>query len=690
MGGFVCYKSFIFAIMSFVYPGFLFALGALAIPVIIHLFNFRRYKTVLFPNIAFLKEVKERTNAQSQLKRLLVLAARLLALTALVLAFAQPFIPHKDSKVVTGHKAVSIYVDNSFSMSNTNADVPLLELARKKAAEIAAAYSPADQFQLLTNDFEGRHQRLISRDQFLQELDEVRISPAVRNISEVAARQKQALGNDPGALPVRYLLSDFQQSTADFSRMKRDTGIRTYAVWLSGSHHNNLYIDTCWMASPLPLLHQPIRLLVRIVNAGNEEVENSRLTLTLNKEVKSISDLTVKAGGEVVDTLTFNGSVAGWNKAELGITEGGNIDFDNHYFISFRVPDQLKVRCLTGQGNNLFLDAVFANSAFFNYQTLPAGSVPYSELARQDFLILNQLSDISSGMASELHKFLDAGGNVLLIPDPGASKTGYNSFLESVHADVLLDWNKQDKVMSAINAGNTVFREVFTQVPQNMILPVAKGAFTFTQSTATNADWIIQFKDKSAAINQYRVGHGSLFVSAVPFSRDNNDLVSSPFFAPMVFRMCIAREDAQALAYFIGQQGSIELKADAGADLSYRMQGNGDEFIPQQRMADNMLVVTPGAYAKQAGWYDLLSPKKELAAVYALNYDRRESKMDFLTELQLASALEQPDIHLLADAGKNLTAEVRELNLGTTLWKVCICFALIFLAIEVLLLRFLK
>ena len=43
--------------MSFVYPAFLFAASLIAIPVIIHLFNFRRYKTVYFSNVQFLKEV---------------------------------------------------------------------------------------------------------------------------------------------------------------------------------------------------------------------------------------------------------------------------------------------------------------------------------------------------------------------------------------------------------------------------------------------------------------------------------------------------------------------------------------------------------------------------------------------------------------------------------------------------------
>jgi L-asparagine transporter-like permease len=100
--------------MQFLFPGFLLALAALAIPVIIHLFNFRRYKTVYFSNVRFLREVKEETTSRSKLKHLLVLASRLLALAFLVFAFAQPYIPNKHNQVSTGRKYVSVYLDILF------------------------------------------------------------------------------------------------------------------------------------------------------------------------------------------------------------------------------------------------------------------------------------------------------------------------------------------------------------------------------------------------------------------------------------------------------------------------------------------------------------------------------------------------------------------------------------------------
>ena len=142
--------------MLFANPVFLTALAALAIPVIIHLYNFRRYKKVYFTNVRFIAEIRQESKKRSQLKHLLILLMRLLAITALVIAFAQPYLPSVlQKKNITDRQAVSIYIDNSFSMEALATNGKLLDIAKTKAIEIASAYKPSDLFQILTADFEG-------------------------------------------------------------------------------------------------------------------------------------------------------------------------------------------------------------------------------------------------------------------------------------------------------------------------------------------------------------------------------------------------------------------------------------------------------------------------------------------------------------------------------------------------------
>src|SRR5471030_1605067 len=195
--------------MHFLYPAFLFALISLAIPVLIHLFNFRRYQKVYFSNVQFLKEIREQQSSRRNLKERLILAARLLALLFLILAFARPYIPGSHSASTTTLRAISVFVDNSYSMETLNSEGSLLDEAKRRAKEIVSAYSINDRFQLLTQDFEGKHQRLLSRDEFNDAVDAVKISPQSRSLQQIINRQQSLIRTQPGTASI-FILSDFQ------------------------------------------------------------------------------------------------------------------------------------------------------------------------------------------------------------------------------------------------------------------------------------------------------------------------------------------------------------------------------------------------------------------------------------------------------------------------------------------------
>ncbi|MFN5183793.1 MAG: vWA domain-containing protein, partial [Bacteroidota bacterium] len=230
--------------MNFLFPGFLWALFALSVPIIIHLFNFRKYKKVYFTNVRFLKELKQESESRSKLKQYLILISRLLALTALVFAFAQPYLPGSDTAKITGQKAVSVYIDNSFSMEAVSKNGYLLDVAKAKAREIVKSFSATDKFQVITNDFEGKHQRLVNRDEFLQMLDEIKLSPTHRKIHEVFMRQKDLLSQSGCSFQRSYLLSDFQRSFIDEKQLTADSQMVCSLIPLLEKNNsgNNVFI----------------------------------------------------------------------------------------------------------------------------------------------------------------------------------------------------------------------------------------------------------------------------------------------------------------------------------------------------------------------------------------------------------------------------------------------------------------
>ena len=144
--------------MQFLFPAFLWALLALSIPIIIHLFYFRRFKKVYFTNVKYLKEIKEETSNRNKLKNLLILISRCLAVACLVFAFAQPFIP-KGTGIKSGLNYVSVFVDNSFSMSANKSEIPLIDIAKDKARSVVSSYGDEDRFQIFRQQAQLHHFR---------------------------------------------------------------------------------------------------------------------------------------------------------------------------------------------------------------------------------------------------------------------------------------------------------------------------------------------------------------------------------------------------------------------------------------------------------------------------------------------------------------------------------------------------
>ncbi|RZV65434.1 MAG: hypothetical protein EX254_05605, partial [Flavobacteriaceae bacterium] len=113
--------------MQFKHPELLYALLLLLIPIIIHLFQLRRFKETPFTNVAFLKEVTLQTRKSSQLKKWLTLITRLLLLACAVLAFAQPFTSKSDT--FNQERETVLYLDNSFSMQAMGSKGELMKRA---------------------------------------------------------------------------------------------------------------------------------------------------------------------------------------------------------------------------------------------------------------------------------------------------------------------------------------------------------------------------------------------------------------------------------------------------------------------------------------------------------------------------------------------------------------------------------
>ena len=686
--------------MKFVYPAFLFALFTIAIPIIIHLFNFRKFKKVYFTNVRFLKEVKQETQSRSRLRHLLVLLSRILAITALVFAFAQPYIPAENSKLVTGDKAVSIYIDNSFSMEALTTGGTLLDESRKRAKEIVAAYKPTDRFQLLTNDFEGRHQRLVNKEEFLELLDEVKISPAVRAMPEVLSRQNDVLNNSNAKAKRSYLLSDFQRSLSDLDRIKNDTSIAVNLIPVIATEKKNVYIDSVWFTSPVRQLNQTEQLHVRIRNISAENKENNPVKLFINGKQRTPASYNVDANSTVDIVLSFASKETGIQQGMVEITDYP-VTFDDRFYFSFEVAKNIPVLAINpsqggdaGANGDPSINNLFGNDSLFILQNAAENKLDYSTLSQNRLIILNQLKTISSGLAQELKRFVKGGGSVAVFPSADIDLNSYRDFLSQLGVNHYEKLDTADTKVDRINYEHELFTNVFEKKSENVDLPQVNAHYPVTKASRSNEEYLLRMRNGNAYLSSYRFEKGKVYLSAVPLASDFSNFTKHAIPVLALYNMAIYSQPVRPLFYTIGRDNVVSAGTrTTGSENIFHIRGeNNFDVIPEHKVAESGTDIFIHNQVTQAGNYTLVQGPEVLTGL-AFNYDRKESDLETFTPAELQSRLEEAGLanFTLVEAGhKELTSTLTELDQGKKLWKLCIILALVFLAAEVLLLRLWK
>ena len=675
--------------MQFLYPLFLVGALSLAIPVILHLFYFRRFKKVYFTNVRFLKEVKEETSSRSRLRNLLVLLMRLLAFLFLVLAFAQPFIPRGEA-VKKGIKAVSVYVDNSFSMSALSQDAPLLEQAKARAREVVKSYNTEDRFQVISNEFSGRQQRLVSQEDALAAIEEIRLAPDARNLSAVLERQKQALSLGKTDNLIAYQLSDFQKSACDIAQYA-DSTVELNLMPLQAVRERNISIDSVWFEAPVQMLNQTNPLFIRLHNHSDEPAENIRLSIQYEGQTKPVGEFAIPARSTLTDTFNLTILRTGWREAKLSLTDYP-VQFDDHYFFSFQVAEKVRVLTIYEGNTNRYLDAALRGLPQFESSQQPIQGLDYSKFSSHQLIVLNDVTTISSGLVSELLRYADQGGNVLVFPNRNLNLANLREFMKAFSASEPQEFEQRLRQVSEVNTEEFIFKDVFENKSANLRLPSVQGSFRFARGAGQQGEPLLSFRDGGPYLAKFKTGKGHLYLCASPLAEEFNNLVSNgEIFIPMLYKMAISAGNDLRIAYTIGRDELLEARHQGGgAEMVYKMTGKEEEFIPEQRVVGNSVYLDVNGQVREAGHYQLFLQPGETVQEFSFNYDRKESQLEYFDAEGLKKFAGPLANVITATDEAVLAAKIEEQSRGMVLWRWCIILALLFLAAEVFILRLWK
>ena len=643
--------------MQFKHPEILYFLFLLVIPILVHLFQLRRFKKEYFTNVQFLKELSVQTRKSSTIKKWLLLFTRLLLLACLILAFAQPFFTAKESSKATNE--MYIILDNSYSMQAKGKQGELL----KRAVQELLEHTPETQnFSLITNSETFWNTDIKSIQKELQDLQYSATPFRLDNLIAKVNARKSAFNKDI------VVITDAVGVQANESKsFKKEDNI--YFIIPEAEQKNNASIDSVYIQQNLDSFYE-----IAIKLSANGEI--SSLPIALYNQTKLTAKTVVNFDGDAKSQLVkftipkedFHGYAS--------ITDKG-LEYDNTYYFSISKPSKTNVISIGETDKSNFLSRIYTTDEF-NYINFPLANLDYNLLEKQDAIVLNELKDIPQALQTTLKSFVNKGGNLVIIPAQESNVATLNSFLANFGAIQLKALMKGDKKVTKINFNHPLFSNVFEKKVDNFQYPSTKLAF----SISSNSPSILTYEDQSAFLTAISNPLSSVYVMAAPINKTNSNFQNSPLIVPTFYNMAQSSQKSGVTALTIGENQPFVVETSLSKDEILTVKNQSESFIPVQQLLNTKVKMTFADQPAQAGNFGIFNGTNSVENI-SFNYSRTESNL----------SLANPDIAVGFQNSENIESVFNTIQTDRTdtqIWKWFVWLTLLFLVLELLIQKFVK
>ncbi len=638
--------------MQFKHPELLYALFLLLIPIIIHLFQLRRFQKVDFTNVAFLKKVTIQTRKSSQLKKWLTLLMRLLALACVIFAFAQPFTASKTA--LNTKKETVLYIDNSFSMEAKGAKGPMLQ---RTLQEVYEQVEGTDKINWFTNS--STHKAVLLQD-FKAEVLKTPFTQTQLTPAQILLKANQLFSNDPEATKRLVIISDFQQKE---SFPEKEVNIEIDAVQLKPLATANISIDSVFIASKNTT---GIQLKAKISAQGDT---SGAVPVSLYQGTDLIAKTAADLSKNKQTTITFDVENTGDFKGVLQINDA-YLSYDNLLHFSLNASEKIKVLSIN-EANANFLERIFGQDEF-DYVQQTFGNLNYNIIPTQNFIVLNELKEIPASLNTALQSFVSNGGSLFVIPSEASNLTSYNRLLNSLGMGSFSERKSQEKQITQIVFDHPLYRDVFEKRVVNFQYPKVNSYFT----TSSNAATALKFEDGSPFLLQ----HQTIYVSTAAYNDVNSNFKNSPLIVPTLYNMAQQSLPLPKLYYQIGKQNTFSVPVTLSQDAILTLRDSTNRFIPLQHTKANQVNITTSNLPDQAATY-AIEKENDFLQWVSYNYDRSESVLQYADPTNWEGVTVYDGVEELFDT-------IRKDNNINSFWKWFVILALLFLLLEMLILKF--
>ncbi len=642
--------------MHFKHPEILYFLFLLLIPILVHLFQLRRFRKEYFTNVRFLQQLSVQTRKSSQLKKWLLLAARCLLLAAVVFAFAQPFFEAKEKNTSTNE--LFILLDNSYSMQAKGQKGELM----RRAVEDLLAHTPEDQsFSLLTNtdDYWNTDIRSIRRD-----LQQLHYSALPFSLEAMMARVKAH--HSPYKKDILVITDGHGITKRDLESI--DKNANTYFIVPEAEQKSNVSVDSVYVTQVLDNFYE-----IEVALSAQGTIEHdipislfdngSLVAKTLVR--KELSEKTLRFN---IPKKDFNGFVE---------IEDKGLVYDNALYFAITQPKRTAVMSIGDDAKAGFLKRIYTEDEF-DYANVPVGALDYNRIENQDAIILNEPRELPQALQTTLKDFVSRGGNLVVIPAADANLANLNAFLSQFGSVKLNAPVQGKKRITKIAFNHPLYQTVFEKKIENFQYPEVTSAYPIT----TAAPAALSFDDQTPFLVALPAEVSSVYVFASPIDKTAGNFQNAPLIVPTFYNMSQNGGHAGVTALTIGDDRPFIAEAELGKDDIINVKNKREDFIPVQQILNTKVRLTFGAYPQEAGNFGVFS-KGTLLRNIGFNYPRTEGDLT----ADGAALLEG---QTLADDAQSLFDRLHTDRTDNEIWKWFVALGLLFLLTEVCIQKFVK
>lgn len=641
--------------MQFKHPEILYFLFLLIIPVLVHLFQLRRFQKEYFTNVRFLKELSIQTRKSSVIKKWLLLATRLFLLACLIIAFAQPFFDAKDTKN-KGNEMV-ILLDNSFSMQAKGERGELL----KRAIQDLLENTPEGQrFSLLTTT-EAYWDTDVKSIQ--KELQQLQYSPVPFRPDFLINKFKTKIRGNTDVVIITDAVNLTEKNVSPFNKNSP-----VYFILPEAETKNNVAIDSVYISQSLDNFYE-IKVSLQAFGEITEDVPVSLYNgkSLIAKSAIKFTD-SKQTGTFTIPKKDFHGYAS---------IQDNSLTYDNTYYFSISKPQKANILAIGESTKNGFLSRIYTKDEF-NYTSSELKTLDYSLIEKQDAIILNELTELPQSLITTLTSVYNKGGNITIIPPASGNIQIYNTLMRNFGNVNFSGYVKSEKLITKIAFSHPLYRTVFEKRTDNFQYPKVSAAYNYNGTISP----VLSFADNSAFLGSVTNRIGYAYIFTAPVNRDNSNFLNSPLVVPTFYNMGQNSGKTGISAITIGNNQPVFADAVLSKDEVLSVKNETSQFIPMQQALSGKIKLSFGDYPETAGNYSIYKKDDKLKDI-SFNHPRTESNLN-LQNKAIADGFTK------ADSVATVFNDITSQRTGKEVWKWFIIGTLIFLLLELFIQKFVK